>query len=78
MRERKRGSGVGLINVHNRIKLRFGEQYGLIIESFPDEGMTVKIHIPFIPFTEETQKLLDEGKLPDEAREKGGQENEQK
>ena len=40
--------------------------------------MTVKIHIPFIPFTEETQKLLDEGKLPDEAREKGGQENEQK
>ena len=77
-RERKRGSGVGLINVHNRIKLRFGEQYGLIIESFPDEGMTVKIHIPFIPFTEETQKLLDEGKLPDEAREKGGQENEQK
>ena len=25
-----------------------------------------------------TQKLLDEGKLPDEAREKGGQENEQK
>lgn len=63
-RERKRGSGVGLQNVHNRIRLRFGEQYGLIIESFPDEGMTVRIHIPFIPFTEETQRCLDEGRLP--------------
>lgn len=61
-RERKRGSGVGLINVHKRIQLRFGEQYGLLIESCPDEGMIVRIHIPFIPFTEETQMLLEEGK----------------
>ena len=30
-RERKRGSGVGLINVHSRIRLRFGTEYGLII-----------------------------------------------
>jgi two-component system sensor histidine kinase YesM len=63
-RERKRGSGVGLINVHNRIRLRFGEEYGLRIQSFPDEGMLVQIHIPFIPFSERTRKLLDEGKLP--------------
>ncbi|MCD7745195.1 MAG: sensor histidine kinase [Lachnospiraceae bacterium] len=65
-RERKRGSGVGLINVHNRIRLRFGEQYGLLIETAPDEGMTVRIHIPYIRFTEETQRLLDEGKRPEE------------
>lgn len=77
-RERKRGSGVGLVNVHNRIKLRFGEQYGLIIESHPDEGMIVRIHIPFVPFTQETQKLLDEGKLPKDFLKEGDAENEQK
>ena len=64
-RVRSRGSGVGLLNVHNRIRLRFGEQYGLQIESFPDEGMTVRIHIPYIPYTEETCRQLEEGKLPD-------------
>ena len=63
-RERKRGSGVGLINVHSRIALRFGAEYGLIIESYPDEGMLVKIHLPYIPYTEENQKLLEEGKIP--------------
>lgn len=74
-RERKRGSGVGLINVHNRIRLRFGAQYGLIIESFPDEGMTVKIHIPYILYTPEAQGLLGEGKLPGDFG-GGGQEDE--
>ena len=58
-RVRKRGSGVGLINVHNRIKLRFGEQYGLIIESQPDEGTVVKIHIPYIPYFSEMQEEED-------------------
>ena len=61
-RERKRGSGVGLINVDSRIRLRFGKEYGLIIESHPDEGMKVTIHIPAIPYTEENQQLLEEGK----------------
>lgn len=37
-RVRKHGSGVGLINVHNRIRLRFGEPYGLEIDSCLDEG----------------------------------------
>lgn len=58
----KHGSGVGVINVHKRIQLRFGEQYGLSIESEPDEGTTVHIHIPAIPYTEENQKALEEGK----------------
>lgn len=56
------GSGVGLLNVHNRIKLRFGPQYGLEIESVPDEGTTVRIHLPYIPFTPETQEWLESGK----------------
>ncbi|MBE5822430.1 MAG: sensor histidine kinase [Butyrivibrio sp.] len=61
-RVRKHGSGVGLINVHRRIQLRFGQQYGLKIESEPDEGTTVTIHIPAIPYNEENQKRLEGGK----------------
>ena len=61
-RPHKHGSGVGLVNVHSRLKLRFGDDYGLIIHSCPDEGMLVKIHIPYIPYTAETQKLLESGK----------------
>lgn len=61
-RERKRGSGVGLINVHSRIRLRFGAQYGLKIESCPDEGTKVTVHIPAILCSAENQKQLEEGK----------------
>ncbi len=43
-----KGSGVGLLNVHKRIQLRYGEEYGLTIESQPDEGTKVTIHIPAI------------------------------
>lgn len=42
----KKGSGVGLVNVHQRIRLYFGEKYGLEIESEPDEGTLVRIHLP--------------------------------
>ena len=51
-RVRAKGSGVGLINVHKRIQLRYGEEYGLTIESCPDEGTTVKIHLPAILYEE--------------------------
>lgn len=61
-RVRKHGSGVGLINVHNRIRLCFGEAYGLEIESVPDEGTTVRIHLPFILYSEETRAKLEAGK----------------
>lgn len=49
-RVRAKGSGVGLINVHKRIQLRYGEVYGLTIESCPDEGTTVRIHLPAIRY----------------------------
>lgn len=44
--ERKRGSGIGLRNVNQRIKLYFGEQYGLHIKSEPDVGTKITIHLP--------------------------------
>lgn len=49
----KHGSGVGLINVHTRIKLMFGDAYGLIVESEPDEGTTVTVRLPAILYTKE-------------------------
>jgi len=44
--ERKRGSGIGLKNVDQRIKLYFGQDYGLEIKSEPDVGTRVRIHLP--------------------------------
>ena len=61
-REYKHGSGVGLINVHKRIMLRFGPQYGLRIESEPDEGTVVTIRIPAVPYTEKNRRALEHGK----------------
>lgn len=44
----KRGSGIGVKNVNERIRLYFGEQYGLLIESEPDEGTVIRIHLPAV------------------------------
>jgi len=40
------GSGVGVRNVHERIRLYFGDAYGLQFESKPEEGTIVKVWIP--------------------------------
>lgn len=42
------GNGVGLSNVHQRIKNLFGEDYGLKIVSSVNEGTSIKIRIPLI------------------------------
>lgn len=47
-----KGSGVGLKNVHDRIQLYFGKEYGLKIVSEPDEGVTIHIHMPCIDINE--------------------------
>ena len=45
-----KGSGIGVRNVNDRIKLYFGEEYGLTIESEPDEGTEIIIRLPAIPY----------------------------
>ena len=60
-RVHKHGSGVGLVNVNNRIQLLFGKEYGVIAESEPDEGTTISICIPAVPYTEENRKILEQG-----------------
>ncbi len=44
----KDSGGVGLKNVNERIKLFFGEQYGIEIDSILDVGTTVNLRIPII------------------------------
>lgn len=39
-------SGIGIKNVNDRIKIYFGKEYGLSIESELDEGTTVIIRMP--------------------------------
>ena len=75
-RIRKHGSGVGLVNVNNRIKILFGKEYGLKVESEPDEGTTVSIRIPAIPYTEENRKIIEEGQVfgKEDSQDKGAQE----
>ncbi|WP_314163199.1 sensor histidine kinase [Lachnoanaerobaculum gingivalis] len=48
----KKGSGIGAKNVNERIKLYFGSEYGLKVESEPDEGTKITIHLPAVAYGE--------------------------
>lgn len=39
---------IGLMNINNRIKLKFGEDYGIYISSELNNGTTVKIKLPIL------------------------------
>lgn len=41
-------NSIGLMNINNRLKLNFGEQYGIYINSRINEGTTVSIKIPVL------------------------------
>ncbi|WP_373231708.1 sensor histidine kinase [Cohnella sp.] len=41
-----KGKGIGLLNIDERIKLAFGEQYGIRIDSEPGHGTRVTIALP--------------------------------
>lgn len=42
------GNGVGLSNVHERLKGLFGEEYGLRIVSVPGEGTSIYVRVPLL------------------------------
>jgi two-component system sensor histidine kinase YesM len=46
--QKEKSGGIAMINVNNRIKLVFGEQYGLYIYSTPNVGTDVEITLPII------------------------------
>ena len=39
---------IALININKRLITKYGSKYGLVIESKPDKGTIVTIHIPGI------------------------------
>ena len=45
-KERSDSSGIGVKNVNDRLKIYFGEKYGLSIESELDVGTSVTVRIP--------------------------------
>lgn len=53
----RRGSGIGVKNVNERIKLYFGEEYGLEIDSEPDEGTVIRICLPAISYQELVERV---------------------
>jgi two-component system sensor histidine kinase YesM len=40
--------GIGLSNIHQRIKLMYGEQYGLLFESIEDKYTKVTVRLPVV------------------------------
>lgn len=48
------GSHYGLCNINKRMKLQYGEQYGLSFESRPGEGTKVILHLPSLHVDELT------------------------
>ena len=51
----KRGSGIGVRNVNERIQLIYGEDYGVTITSELDEGTTATITIPKMEETDDAR-----------------------
>ncbi len=51
------GRGIGLHNVNQRIKIVFGDEYGLQLEPYPNGGTIVHIRIPVV-----TEQLQDNQK----------------
>ena len=64
------GKGYGLFNVDQRIKLVFGDDYGLKIEGAPGVGTTVKISIPVMDKADVIGRVLMRSKYFAESGEK--------
>lgn len=51
----KSGASIGMTNVDHRIRLNYGNDYGLEIESTPEIGTTVTLRLPAVCNEEETR-----------------------
>ena len=47
---RNKGSGIGLVNINRRIKIRYGKEYGIKIDSVSGKGTTVEVTLPKLEF----------------------------
>ena len=44
--EKDRSGHLGILNVHERIRLMYGDPYGVTIETKPEKGTVVSLHFP--------------------------------
>ncbi|MFD0716897.1 sensor histidine kinase [Paenibacillus sp. GCM10027626] len=45
--ESENGNGIGIRNTHDRLRLAYGDGYGLNVKSTPGKGTSVEVRIPF-------------------------------
>ncbi|WNR46916.1 cache domain-containing sensor histidine kinase [Paenibacillus roseipurpureus] len=58
--QKERFTGIGLNNVHERLRLHFGERYGIKIRSIKNVGTIVVIELPAIPYAgKRTTDVID-------------------
>lgn len=57
--------GIGLVNVNQRIRLFYGEDYGIKVKSKAGKGSTVEIVLPLRDYSENMKKDMEEGKADD-------------
>ncbi len=62
------GNGVGLSNVHERLKGLFGEDYGLRIVSVPGEGTSIYVRVPLMRVSAEREGKEFETQSADSGR----------
>lgn len=43
-----RGTGIGLKNIHERIKLGFGEEFGITVENLSGKGAAIIVELPYL------------------------------
>lgn len=53
VKSKGKGSGIGFANVNERIRLYYGEGYGVEVSSEPDEGTVMTVVLPKQPYGEE-------------------------
>ena len=53
LKERSDSSGIGVKNVNDRLKIYFGEKYGISVESELDVGTKIKVRIPKVERAED-------------------------
>lgn len=51
-------SGVGLRNIHERLQIKYGAEYGLHISSLPEQGTTVSVMLPVIRNEDEDEEVV--------------------
>lgn len=54
-----KGNGIGLKNVHERIRMAFGEEYGLAVSSQPNAGTTVTVILPYHEEVKRNENNID-------------------